>query len=138
VGSRATDKLKEIEELRSGLGQKLGELEGRFPFATFGRKAAAMLAGGSAGGTAVAFAFRRLRGGRRRAKKTKQAVSTPQVVVNVFPRGASWIAAIGVAAWAGSRLYDAYTRSRSADADAQRPAVVTPMPDAGRRTGAGS
>jgi hypothetical protein len=137
VGSRATDTLKEIEELRAGLGRKLGELEGRFPFATFGRKAAVMLAGGSAGGTALAFALRRMRGGRRRAKAAKQATQQPSVVVNVFPKGASWIAAFGVAAWAGARLYEAI-RSRSSDAEGQRPAVVRPMPEAGRRSGAGS
>jgi hypothetical protein len=138
VGSRATDKLKEIEELRAGLGTKLGELEGRFPFATFGRKAAAVLAGTGAGGTALAFALRRLRGGRRRAKVAKQATQIPAVVVNVFPKAASWIAAAGVAAWAGARLYEVYLRSRSAPGHEQRPAVVTPMPDAGRRSGAGS
>jgi hypothetical protein len=137
VGPRATDKLNEIEELRAGLGRKLGELEGRFPFATFGRKAAAMLAGGSAGGTAIAFALRRMRGGRR-AKASKQATQQPSVVVNVFPKGASWIAAAGVAAWAGARLYEAISRARSSGADNQRPAVVTPMPDATRRSGAGS
>ncbi|HYZ91104.1 MAG TPA: hypothetical protein VFA34_01775 [Actinomycetota bacterium] len=136
MGPRATDKLKEIEELRSGLGHKLNELEGRFPFATFGRKAAAMLAGGSAGGTALAFALRRMRGSRR-AKSPKQATQQPSVVVNVFPKAASWIAAAGVAAWAGARLYEAITRARSSD-DGQRPAVVRPMPDAGRRSGAGS
>ncbi len=136
MGSRATDTLREIEELRAGLGRKLGELEGRFPFAKFGRKAAA-IAGGSAGGTALAFALRRMRGGRRRAKAAKQATQQPSVVVNVFPKGASWIAAAGVAAWAGARLYEAI-RSRSSNADGQRPAVVRPMPEAGRRTGAGS
>ncbi len=135
MGSRATDTLKEIEELRSGMERKLGELEHRFPLAGFGRKAAAMLAGGSAGGTAIAFAVRRLRGGRRRAKAGKQAMQSPAVTVNVFPRGASWVAAAGLAVWAGSRLYEAYTRSRPGGSDAQRPAVVTPMPDAGRRTG---
>lgn len=136
MGSRATDKLTEIEALRSSLGDKLGELERRFPLAGFGRKAAAVLAGGSAGGTALAFMFRRLRTGRRRSKR-KESAPAP-VVVNVIPKGASWIAAIGVAAWAGARIYDVYTRSRSAGADGARPAVVKPMPDAGRRSGAGS
>jgi hypothetical protein len=95
-----------------------------------------MLAGGSAGGTALAFMLRRLRSGRRRSK-TKETAPAP-VVVNVIPKGASWIAAIGVAAWAGARMYDVYTRSRSSGADDSRPAVVKPMPDAGRRSGAGS
>lgn len=135
MGSRATEKLREIEELRSGIEHKLGELEQRFPLAGFGRKAAAMLAGGSAGGTAIAFVVRRLRGGRRRAKVAKQATQAPAVTVNVFPKGASWVAAAGLAAWAGARLYEAYTKSRTRDADAHRPAVITPMPEAGRRTG---
>lgn len=135
MGSRATDKLKEIEELRSGIERKLGEIEQRFPLAGFGRKAAVMLAGGSAGGTALAFVVRRMRGGRRKAKVAKQAAQAPAVTVNVFPKGASWIAALGVAAWAGSRLYEAYTRSRNGESEAQKPAVVTPIPDAGRRTG---
>ncbi len=137
MGSRATDTLREIEELRSGLGQKLGELEGRFPFATFGKKAAAMLAGGSAGGTALAFALRRFRGGKKRKSSKQAAQITPSVVVNVFPKGASWIAAAGVAAWAGARLYEAYSRARRNESDAVRPAVVKPMPEA-RRSGAGS
>ena len=135
MGSRAADKLTEIENLRNSLGDKLGELERRFPLAGFGRRAAAMVAGGSAGGTALAFMFRRLRRGRRRPK-TKEAASAP-VVVNVIPKGASWIAAIGVAAWAGARIYDIYTRSRTDTADGTR-AVVTPIPDASRRSGAGS
>jgi len=135
VGSRATDKLKEIEELRSGIEHKLGELEQRIPLAGFGRKAVTMLAGGSAGGTVLAFAVRRLRGGRRRAKVAKQAAHSPAVTVNVFPRGASWVAAAGLAAWAGARLYEAYTRSRTPEGDAQRPVMIKPMPEAGRRTG---
>jgi hypothetical protein len=138
VGSRATDTLKEIEALRSGIERKLGELEHRIPLAGFGRRAAAMLAGGSAGGTALAFVVRRMRGGRRRAKKvSKQAAQTPQVVVNVFPKTASWLAAAGVAAWAGARLYEVYLRSRASESDPFRPAVVKPMPDTGRQTGAG-
>jgi hypothetical protein len=138
VGSRATDTLKDIEQIRSGLERKLGELEGRFPFAVFGRKAAAMLAGGSAGGTALAFALRRLRGGRKKTKAAKQTLQTPPgVTVNVFPKGASWIAALGVAAWAGAKMYEAVSKSRTGSSGT-RPAVVTPMPETGRRSGAGS
>ena len=138
MGSKSADKLREIEDLRNSLEQKLGEIERRFPLAGFGRKAAAIVAGGSAGGTVLAFVLRRVRGGRRRAKAAKKAVEAPPVVVNVFPRGASWIAAAGVAAWAGARLYEAFARSRAAGEDGQRPAVVKPMPETGRRTGAGS
>jgi hypothetical protein len=136
VGSRTTDKLKEIEQLRGSLSQKLGEIERRFPLAGFGRKAAAMLAGGSAGGTAVAFALR----SRRRRKGRKQtAAQPPSVTVNVFPSGAAWIAAAGVAAWAASRLYEAHNRRKSGHADDTfRPAVVKTMPEPGRQTSAGT
>lgn len=137
MGSRATDKLKEIEALRSGIERKLGELEQRVPLAGFGRKAAAMLAGGSAAGTALTFVLGRLRGGRRRAKASKQAAQTPSVTVNVFPKGASWIAALGIAAWAGARVFDAYTRSREHGSGSAKPTVVRTMPETGRQTTAG-
>ena len=138
MGSRADRTLKDIEELRSGLESKLGELERRFPMAGFGRRAAAVLAGGSAGGTALAFAFRRLRG-RGRKKAAAQTVPS-SVVVNVFPKGAAWIAGLGVAVWGMSRLYEAYNRSKAATDSSTslgRPAVVKPMPE-GRQSGAGS
>jgi hypothetical protein len=137
VGSRSADTLKEIEALRSGIERKLGDLESRIPLAGFGRRAAAIVAGGSAGGTALAFLMRRVRSGRRR-KAPKEAAQTPSVTVNVFPKGASWIAALGVAVWGGARLYEAYTRSRSSSSDQVRPAVVRPMPETGRQTSAGS
>jgi hypothetical protein len=136
VGSRSADTLKEIESLRSGIEGKLGELEKRIPLAGFGRRAAAVVAGGSAGGTALAFLMRRVRGGRRR-KAPKEAAQTPSVTVNVFPKGASWIAALGVAVWGGARLYEAYMRSRAGASDQIRPAVVRPMPETGRQTSAG-
>lgn len=138
MGSRATDKLKEIEALRAGLESKLGEIERRFPLAGFGRKAAAMVAGGSAGGTAVAFALRRIRG-KRKGRKQQVSAQPASVTVNVFPKGAAWIAAAGVAAWAASRVYEAYARSKSSESgDAFRPAVVKTIPEAGRQTGAGT
>ena len=136
MGSRAAEKLKEIEDLRNSLSDKLGEIERRFPLAGFGRKAAAVLAGSSVGGTALGFAFRRLRRGGRRAKGG--AAQAPSVTVNVLPKGASWIAAIGLAAWGGAKLYEALTRAREAEAGDARRAVVKPMPEAGRRTGSGS
>ena len=137
MGSRAADKLKEIEALRSGIEHKLGELEHRIPLAGFGRRAAAMVAGGSAGGTALAFFMRRLRGGRRKKASKVAAQTAPAVTVNVLPKGASWIAALGVAVWGGARLYEAYMRSRSSGADQVRPAVVRQMPESGRQTSAG-
>lgn len=134
MGSRATEKLKEIEELRAGLEHKLGALEERFPLAGFGRKAAALVAGGSAGGTALAVVLRRFRGGKK--KKKRKGGDTPAVApvtVNVFPKGASWIAAAGIAVWAGAKLFEAY-KGRAESAEGGRPAVVTPIPDS-RRTG---
>ena len=140
MGSRAADTLKEIEALRSGIERKLGELEHRIPLAGFGRRAAAVVAGGSAGGTALAFLMRRVRGGRRKSKRESKAAAqqAPSVTVNVFPKAASWMAALGVAVWGGSRLYEVYLRSRSSGSDQVRPAVVRPMPESGRQTSAGS
>jgi hypothetical protein len=141
MGSRTTDKLKEIEELRSSLEHKLGEIEHRFPIAGFGKKAAAVLAGGSAGGTALAFVFRRFR--KKRTKRSKGGPVVQPVVVNVIPKGATMVAVAGIAVWAGVRMYEAMQRSKAKSADEVherrgKPAVVRPMPESGRQSGAGS
>jgi hypothetical protein len=145
MGSRTTNKLKEIEELRGSLEHKLGEIEHRFPIAGLGRKAAAMLAGTSAGGTAIAFAFRRFRKKRSKAKAPKGAPAVAQpVVVNVIPKSATLVAVAGIAVWAGVRLYEAMQKSKSDATDGSvrgssgRPAVVRPMPEGSRQSGAGS
>ena len=145
MGSRAADKLKEIEEVRASLGRKLEEIEGRFPLAGFGKKAAAAIAGSSVAGSALAFGFRRIRGGGRRAKKKalKQAAAAPpafptSMQVNVFPKGAAWLAATGLVAWAGVKVYETIQRSKEGgSASPKRPAVVTQMPETGRQSGAG-
>ena len=137
MGSRTADKLKEIEELRASLGGKLEEIERRLPLAGFGKKAAAALAGSSVAGSALAFGFRRIRGGRKRKRaKDPAAPAFAPVTVNVFPKGAAWLAAAGLAAWAGIKVYEVMQRSKDG-ATPSRPAVVTPMPDSGRQTHAG-
>jgi hypothetical protein len=139
MGSRTDDKLKEIEELRDGLGRKLEAIEQRFPIAGLGKKVAGLVAGGSVGGSVLAFAFRRARRSRKRAKPAASVMPTAPVTVNVIPKGAAWIAAAGVAAWAGARLYESVKRSRSGETgDGFRPAVVKPMPESGRQTGLGN
>jgi hypothetical protein len=132
VGSRADDKLKEIEQLRASLGGKLDEIEQRFPLAGMGKKVAAALAGSSVAGTALAFGFRRIRGGkkktrRRRKGKDQPAYAPASVTVNVFPKGAAWLAAAGLAGWAGVKVYEAVKRSRNSDGREFRPAVVKPL-----------
>ncbi len=139
MGSRADDKLKEIEELRASLGNKLEAIEQKFPFAGYGKKVAGIVAGSSVGGSALAFALRRMRKGRKKQKGGASAVPTAPVTVNVIPKGAAWIAAAGVAAWAGAKLYESIKRSRNGAAeDGFRPAVVKPMPESGRQSGLGN
>jgi hypothetical protein len=142
VGSRTADKLKEIEDLRGSLQSKLNEIERRLPLAGFGKKIAAGLAGSSVLAPALAFGFRRLRGGgrkaKKRAKKGDQAVAAAApVTVNtsVIPKGAAYLAAAGFVAWAGVKVYDALQRSKGgASSESFKPAVV-PMPEPGRQTG---
>jgi hypothetical protein len=138
MGSRSDDTLKEIEKLRASLDGKLGELEKRFPIASLGRKGAAMLAGSGVLGTLAAFGWRRLRGRSRSEKRGKGASSVPSVVVNVAPKGTTFAITLGVAVWAGVRLYETYSRLHGAGSDGFRPAVVKPMSEAERRSSAGS
>ena len=140
MGSGAADKLKEIEALRASLGGKLEEIERRLPLAGFGKKAAAAVAGSSVAGSALAFGFRRLRGGRRKKKVKEAALVQPYaaspVTVNVFPKGAAWLAAAGLVGWAGLKAYEAFQRRNAENSEpGRRPAVVTPMPEPGRQTG---
>jgi hypothetical protein len=135
VGSRADDKLKEIEQVRASLGAKLEEIEKRFPIAGMGKKVGVALAGSSVASTALAFGVKRLRGGRKAKKASKKApapaYAPANVTVNVLPKGAAWLAAAGFAAWAGLKAYEAVTkRKNGAEAEAFRPAVVSRLPDA--------
>jgi len=140
VGSRADDKLKEIEQLRASLGSKLEEIENRFPVAGMGKKVAAALAGSSVAGSVLAFGFRRVRGGgkakrARKRGKREAPLAPPAVTVNVFPKGAAWLAAAGLAGWAGVKIYDSIKRGRSGEPGGSfRPSVVT-MPEPGRGAG---
>jgi hypothetical protein len=146
VGSRTADKLKEIEDVRGSLAAKLTEIERRLPLAGFGKKIAAGLAGSSVASGALAFAFRRFRGGRKAKKKAKRVAKSEQpamiqptaVTVNasVLPKGAAYIVAAGLAAWAGLKVYDAVKKGRNGESQAGfRPAVVTTMPESGRQAG---
>jgi hypothetical protein len=139
VGSRTADKLKEIEELRGSLAAKLSEIEHRIPLAGYGKKIAAAVAGSSVAGSALAFGFRRMRRGskakRKRGKGAPDVVAPTAVTVNVFPKGAAWLAAAGLAGWAGVKVYEALQRKRNGDVESFKPAVVTPMPEPGRQTG---
>jgi hypothetical protein len=138
MGSRSDDTLKDIEKLRESLDEKLGELEKRIPLAGLGRKGVAMLAGSGLAGTVATFAWRRLRSGSRKQRKgaAVPAAQAP-VVVNVVPKGATFVAALGVAVWAGVKIYEVYGRMNAAGAERSRPAVVKPI-EADRRSGAGS
>ena len=144
MGSRTADKLKEIEEVRSSLAAKLNEIEQRVPLAGFGKKIAAAVAGSSVASGALAFAFRRFRGGRKAKRKAKRIKGEPAVVqptsvtvnASVLPKGAAYIAAAGFAAWAGLKVYDAIKKGRNGESSTGfRPAVVTPMPESGRQAG---
>jgi hypothetical protein len=134
VGSRTDDKLKEIDELRDGLSRKLGELEQRFPLAGIGKKAALALVGSSVSAPALAWGMRRLRGGGKK-RAAKEATVQP-VTVNVFPKSLTFVAVVGIAAWAGTKVYDTYLKTKKSEDGSFRPAVVTPMEQ--RHSGAGN
>jgi hypothetical protein len=134
MGSRSDDTLKDIERLRASLDAKLGELEKRIPLAGFGRKGVAMLAGSGAAGTLLTFAWRRLRSGSKKRSKGAAAPAQAPVVVNVVPRSATFVATLGVAAWAGVKMFEIYSRMNGNAAKTSKPAVVTPI-ESDRRTG---
>lgn len=127
MGSRTNNKLKEIEAIRGRLERKMGALEERFPIAGLGRKGAAVLASSGLLATLVAYLTRR-RGKPRRSKKAEPP--PVPVVVNVVPKGATIVAALGIAVWAGVRLFEAYSLTEgSSKKEGFRPSVVKPMPD---------
>ena len=135
MGSRATDKLKEIEEVRASLGRRLQEIEDRVPLAGYGKKAAAALAGSSVAASALGFLVKRKFGSGKKKKRKVSAGDVPlmqPVTVNVLPKGAAWIAAAGLAAFAGVKVYEAIKKNGSSESkQQQRPAVVTQMPASG-------
>jgi hypothetical protein len=136
MGSRSDDTLKDIEKLRASLDEKLGELERRIPLAGLGRKGVAMLASSGLVGTVAAFGWRRLRS-KSRGKRSAPAAQAP-VVVNVVPKGTTFVATLAVAAWAGVKIYEVYERINADRRERQRPAVVKPIAEGDRRTGAGN
>ena len=133
MGSRSDDTLKDIEQLRASLDSKLGELEKRIPLAGLGRKGVAMLAGSGAAGTLLTFAWRRLRSSSKKKSKRSEPVAQAPVVVNVVPKGATFVATVGVAVWAGVKIFEIYNRMNGGT-EPTKPAVVTPI-ESERRTG---
>lgn len=129
MGARASDTLKEIEELRRGLDRKLVELEQRLPpVARLGKTAAGLALGGGLG-TSVLWAANRRRRARRRAP---EVAARGEIVVTVLPKGAVAVAAAAVAVWAGVRIFEARIRREATDDAAFEPAVVTPIGESGR------
>jgi hypothetical protein len=145
LGASAADKLKEIEQVRASLASKLDEIEKRFPLAGMGKKVAAAVAGTSLATPALAFMFRRrgkkkdAEGKRRRGKgkaELQPQVIAPNVNINVLPKGAAYLAAAGLAGFAGLKIYEALQRKRNGGSSAGfKPQVVSTRPDAGRQTG---
>lgn len=122
MGSRTTATLKDIEEIRSGLDRKLGEIESRFPAVGWGRKAAVAAAGSGALGSALLgwrLSREKSKTGSveeptvesKRRWKRKAEVASPApapVVVSALPKGLTLIALVGIAAWVLVRLYGIY------------------------------
>ena len=135
MGSRSADTLKDIEKLRASLDEKLGELERRIPLAGLGRRGVAMLASSGLVGTVAAVGWRRLRS---RSKGKRAPAAQAPVVVNVVPKGTTFVATLAVAVWAGVKIYETYTRMSGEGSGRFRPAVVKPMSEGDRRSGAGS
>jgi hypothetical protein len=125
MGSRTDDKLK----------------ESRFPLAGVGKKVALGLVGSSVSAPVLAFGLRRLRGGgKKKSKKKDKDQDLPvvqPVVVSAFPKSVTFVAVVGIAAWAGTKVFDTYMRTKAKDDASFRPSVV-PMPEAGRQSGAGT
>ena len=137
MGSRADQKLKEIDELRDGLSAKFAELERRFPIAGIGKKVALGLVGSSLSTPLLAFAFRRARGGGKKKKAKEQPVQP--VVVSAFPKSLTVVAVFGIAAWAGTKVFETYIKTKNGSGESFRPAaVVTPIAEPGRHSGAGT
>jgi len=71
MGTRTSEVLKEIEQIRDRLDANLVELETRMPpIARLGRKAIGIAVGGGAGSAALLIAVKKIRGGKdeRKAK----------------------------------------------------------------------
>lgn len=111
MGTRSSEILKEIEQTRQSLGKSLEELSSHMPaVAGLGKKAAGVALGGGGGGIALML----LNKARKRKKKAKhpEPVRESKVVVKAYPPAAVPIAMLGLAVWAGVRLYEARQRKR--------------------------
>ena len=86
-----------------------------------------------AAGTLLTFAWRRLRSSSKKKSKRSEPVAQAPVVVNVVPKGATFVATVGVAVWAGVKIFEIYNRMNGGT-EPTKPAVVTPI-ESERRTG---
>ncbi|HVL82509.1 MAG TPA: hypothetical protein VM840_13045 [Actinomycetota bacterium] len=133
MGTRTSEVLKEIEQIRDRLDANLVELETRMPpIARLGRKAIGIAVGGGAGSAALLIAVKKIRGGKdeRKAKGREDErviVQPAPVVVKLLPAGAVPVAVLAVATWAGVRVTEAWL-SRMGGRSGSRDAVVRPLP----------
>lgn len=112
MGTRSSETLKEIDQIRASLGSSLDELSDRIPaVAKLGRKAATVALGAGGTGLTIAIAKKIFGGKAKKAKKAEQQQSgRSNVVVKAYPPAAVPIAMLGLAVWAGVRLYEARQR----------------------------
>lgn len=135
MGTRSTDTLNEIEQVRSRLDRNVAELERRLPpAAQLARRAAGIALGGGVGGSALWFAVRKLR-----PKKSEPELEPEvrPVVVNLVPKGLVPVAVGAVAVWAGIRFYEMKLRAEREGTERPGPAVVRPMAEGPRAAGEG-
>ncbi len=133
MGKRASETLKEIESIRSGLDDKLEELERRVPpVLKAGRGIAALALGGGAGGSIGMLLLRRLRKRKKEVKgaETVKVETQPpptNVTVNLVPKEALPVLAAAAVLWAGVRFMESRRRA------ARGQGAVRNIGDAGRR-----
>lgn len=111
MGSRTTETLTEIDQIRARLEGTLRQLEGRMPpIAQLGKRALA-LSGGTVGG-GIALAVLKKVVSRKSKPKRNHSVAP---VVSIKP-AISFPAAVAVAAiWAGVKIFEAKQRAAAGD-----------------------
>ena len=126
MGSRTSQTLKEIEEIRTRLDGRLVELERRLPpIVQSGRKLAALAAGGATGTGALLLIAKRMRSKRKRERTDDdRVVAAPSVTVKVLPAGTVPVALAGIVVWAGVRIGEAILKRPSRPTGGE---VVRPM-----------
>lgn len=123
MGSRTTETLTEIDQIRARLEGTLRQLEGRMPpVAQIGKRALA-LSGGTVGGGLALAVLKKVVSRKGKRKASRAQAEAP--VVSVKP-AVSFPAALAVAAiWAGVRIYEAKQR---ANAGEQPKATLSVLP----------